>query len=204
VVRLLPRATLRLFTNGSPLTYDAIHWIGLIPPGRLAHLWVSLNESDPEKYHEVMGLDFDKTANRLDVLHSAMADDFPHPVVVSRVTDRMQINVQSSGDAAFLGMCEMRWPRFRRQIIKRDAWIDFTQATDTGGVPVAPCARWWELNITAEGKCALCCMDGEGKYAVGDVATTRLLDIYNQPGLLTRRQLQLSRHGMEPCGRCTY
>lgn len=205
VVERIPAATLRLFTNGSPLTPDNITWIGNIPVGRLEHLWISLNESNPQKYREVMALDFNTTARRLDILHHRVErNEFPHPVVVSRVTDREHIAYASPGDADFEELCSIRWPRFRRQIIKRDAWIDFTNATDVGGVPRTACARWWELNITAEGKAALCCMDGTGEYAIGDIATQSLLEIYNQPYLLDRRALMMSREGIEPCQRCTY
>lgn len=205
IIRCIPKATLRLFTNGSPLTSEHIDWISELPRGRVAHLWISLNESRPETYQQTMGLNFDITCRRLDHLHDVLAGGgFPHPVVISRVTDRERMDTPSVEDARFLSIIKQRWPRFRAQIIKRDAWIDFTTATDVGSVPHTPCGRWWELNVMADCRVALCCMDGTGKYAIGDVSQSSLLDIYNHPHLLARREQQLSRRGINPCERCTY
>lgn len=204
IVSELPKATIRLFTNGTVLTPDNIDWVASLPRGRVAHLWISLNESDPATYRKTMGLHFESVVKRLDQLHDVVAGGgFPHPVVISRVTDREQVQQPSPLDARFTHICKNRWPKFRIQIIKRDAWIDFTDATEKR-VPVSPCARWWELNITADGKAALCCMDGEGDYAIGDVTREPLNQIYNQPHLVTRRSLMLARQGIKPCEQCTY
>lgn len=183
-----PKAVLRLFSNGSALTDT--HILDIAGLKNLAHLWVSLNEVDLQKYEATMGLDFAITTRRLDRLHSI---GFPHPVVISRVGQ----------DEDFAPYVRERWPRFKVAIIKRDAWIDFTSA-ENDVVPDTPCGRWWELNITATGRLSLCCMDAEGKYGFGDVNTQSLLEIYNHPTLKAWREGMGRKSVGAPCNGCTY
>lgn len=183
ICKRLPHSFIRLFTNGSPLTQRHIDWIGKIP--NIVHLWISLNSHKEKEYEQVMSLPFKHTAKRLDNLHR---QDFPHPVVLSKV----------GGDEGFRQYCYDRWPKFKVFIIKKDAWIDYTDAQITQ-VPDRPCARWEELSITSEGKVALCCMD-EGKYSIGDVNKQTMLEVY---------ETLVQRHGhsrleFDPCKRCTY
>ena len=185
----VPKSAIRLFTNGSPLTDKNMD--GVAGVQNVAHLWVSLNTHRPKEYEALMGLDFERTAANLDRLH---ARDFPHEVVVSRVGQ----------DADFAKYVRWRWPKFQVAMIKRDAWIDYTHA-DSDEVPDGPCGRWWELNITATGKAALCCMDSEAAHGFGDVNTQTMLEIYNHPTLKGWRDQALSRLKTgDPCHRCSY
>lgn len=185
----VPKGVLRLFSNGSALTEKNLDGVARL--SRVAHLWVSLNTHRPVEYEQLMGLDFDHTARNLDRLHGR---DFPHPVVVSRV----------GPDDDFVRYVRWRWPKFQVATIKRDAWIDFTNADDPE-VPDAPCGRWWELNIAASGVQALCCMDGEAKYGFGNVYDSTLLELYNHPALKGWRERAASRLTVnEPCNRCSY
>ena len=188
--REIPKARLRIFTNGQALTPDNVAAIADLT--NVEHLWISLNSHDPEEYERLMGLDFDKTTKRLDYLHGAK---FPHKVVLSCV---------GFPNEAFRYYCFERWPNFESVALKRDAWIDYTHAQQAI-VPNTPCSRWWEVNITATGKAALCCMDGEGEYGFGDVNTQTLLEIYNHPTYRSWRENLLSRREVgSPCNRCTY
>jgi radical SAM protein with 4Fe4S-binding SPASM domain len=55
----------------------------------------------------------------------------------------------------------------------------------------------------ASGKVALCCMDGEGKYVVGDVNNSSVLEIYNSPEYRKMRQYSFSRlSAANPCNTC--
>lgn len=184
----VPNAYIRLFTNGSALTDRHIDEVAGLK--RIVHLWVSLNHHDPVEYEKLMGLDFNITTRRLDSLHSR---DFPHPVVVSRV----------GPDQDFVDFVTSRWPKFKVANIKRDAWIDFTNPHDPE-VPETPCGRWWEINITATGKCALCCMDGEARFGFGDVTKQTMLEIYNHPTLRAWRDGMHRKQAGDPCSRCSY
>ncbi len=81
----LPNAKLRLFTNGSPLTEKIIGKIANIK--NVVHLWVSLNEYKKEEYEHTMSLPFDKTIEKLNLLHQQVERGYAHPVVISRVCD---------------------------------------------------------------------------------------------------------------------
>lgn len=104
----------------------------------------------------------------------------------------------------FQRYCAERWPKFGTFVIKKDAWIDYTDP-QFGGVPDTPCVRWFELSILSDGKVSLCCMDGTGKYPIGDVNTQTMLEVYNAPAWRERREKLLSRKQVpEPCNRCSY
>lgn len=184
----VPQGYLRIFSNGSGLIEKHIE--GIAGLERVVHLWISLNSHKPKEYEELMGLDFEQTTRRLDKLHEY---DFPHTVVVSRVGEEKD----------FAKYVHWRWPKFKIAMIKRDAWIDFTNA-DVSEVPETPCGRWWELNITATGKAALCCMDAEARFGFGDINDMTLLELYNHPTLKAWRAGMSRKDAGAPCSGCTY
>ena len=187
----VPQAHIRLFTNGQALTPEKVYEISTLK--RVIHLWVSLNSHIPEEYERLMGLDFEKTAKRLDYLHAV---PFPYPVMLSCV---------GFPNEDFRRYCFDRWPRFQSMAIKKDGWLGFTEAQNHE-VPDATCGRWFELSITSSGVVSHCCMDGEAAYPIGDVRKNTLLEIYNAPLWRERRELMLSRRVLtdSPCSRCTY
>lgn len=210
IVGKCPAATLRLFTNGQPLTVANIDWIAALPVGRLEHLWVSLNSTDPQEYGDLMGLSYAIVERRLDYLHELVATNrFHHPVVVSRVTSFTSgagpDAAVSAGvsDSLFKNTVRQRWPLFTAHLIKRDGWLGYVDPS-SNAVPPTACMRWFELNIMATGQVALCCMDGTGEYTIGDVNTSSLLSVYNNMALVHRRETANTREGIEPCARCTY
>lgn len=207
IIQFVPAASLRIFTNGTPLTVDQIDWIAELPGDRVQHLWVSLNSLDADEYENVMQLPLRIVEKRLDALHAAVSSGhFKHEVVISRVASgRVVTQWQSTDpkDFAFIKEVTRRWPAFFPTLIKRDGWLGYVEPGDKR-IPPRPCARWYELNITATGNAALCCMDGKGEYSVGSVATHKLLEIYNQPHLRKRREFSITRAGIEPCAKCTY
>ncbi len=196
----VPVGVLRLFSNGSALTDANIEAVGKLQ--RVAHLWISLNEVDADAYETTMGLNFAHTTKRLDRLHEAVVGwRFPHQVVVSRVG-----GTEDERDSFSMYAME-RWPKFKSAIIKRDAWIDFTNA-DRDEIPAAPCMRWWELNVIADGTAVTCCMDSGEKpeYFLGNVNAQTLIEIYNSPRAVARRAAS-DRHELDdtsPCARCSY
>lgn len=181
---------LRIFSNGQALTPRKVEEIAKLD--RVTHLWISLNSHIKEEYEALMSLDFDKTVKRLDYLHSTA---FPHPVMLSTV---------GYPNEPFRKYCFDRWPKFQSFAIKRDAWIDFTDSQNSE-VPDSPCGRWFELSIMANGIVSLCCMDGTGKYSIGNVNDSSMLEVYNAPQWRERRDKMLSRKQVDsPCNGCTY
>lgn len=198
-MREVPNAHLRLFSNGSALTEKHIEEVAKLE--RVLHLWVSLNESDPDKYKETMGLDFNRTAMNLDILHSYVEHGaFPHEVMISRVRPAMEIG---EADEEFVSFVNNRWPRFKVTLIKPDGWLgDIPLGSDE--IPDTGCGRWYELSITATGVVSLCCMDGQAQFPIGDVTVESLFEIYNKPAYRERRVKLMSRKAIHPCSTCSY
>jgi hypothetical protein len=195
----LPKAHLRLFTNGSALTTKHIDEVATLE--RVAHLWISLNEHEADAYHALMGLDFARTCRNLDALHDKVeADEFHHPVVVSKVREAKGLTER---DIAFREFVNARWPLFGVHLIKRDGWLGYVEP-GSPEIPDAGCGRWYELSIMATGKVSLCCMDGEGAFSIGDLNTQSLFEVYNGRAYRERRVKNLSRAGISPCSTCTY
>lgn len=192
--RMCPQGKLRLFTNGSMLNVLNISLIKALT--RVEHLWISLNSHDPVSYERIMGLNFYRVTAKLDVLHET--DKFPHPMIISKVSDD---DYRKNDD--FVIYVGQRWPKFIPVVIKRDGWLGYVEPSDPR-VPHRNCSRWFELSVMATGKVALCCMDGTGEHAIGNVNSQTLLDVYNSPGWLSHRSKFAVRQHYSPCNRCTY
>lgn len=191
----LPNASLRLFTNGSPLTEKIIEKISHVQ--NVKHLWISLNESDEQEYEKVMGLPFYKTIEKLDSLHKYVSEGYPHQVTLSRVSDG------SDRDSKFNKFVKDRYPLFDCFLIGRSDWTGQVDVEVFKTVPKTACGRWYEVSIMASGKVALCCMDGEGRYVVGDVNHQSVLEVYNTPNFKKMRQFTFSRLAAAgPCDTC--
>lgn len=192
----IPQASIRLFTNGTPLTAASIASIGEIR--NLEHLWISLNETNESKYELTMGLPFYKTIEKLQLLHSIKSSGYPHEIVISRVADG------SNEDVEFHNFLSKEFPLFKPHLIGRSDWTGQVASVQKN-VPNTACNRWFEISIMASGKVALCCMDGEGKYVIGDVNSSSIYEIYNNPDFKKMRQFSSSRKGASaPCDTCTY
>lgn len=195
----LPNAWITIITNGTALTERNIERLRAVR--NLVYLNVSLNYDNPQEYESVMKLPFERTLRRLDVLHRRkLAGDLPFPVRLTRVSENRL------SDMRFVGWAGDRYPAFEALVANRNDWIGQVD-TDTAmpEVPDVPCHRWFDMSITATGKVAMCCMDGEAKYPKGDVNTCHVLEVYNQPRLRRLREQLVSRREVgEPCNRCTY
>lgn len=195
----LPNAYVSLISNGTALTGRKIDQ--MLKVSRLVYLNISLNFDNAEEYMAVMKLPFDRTLRRLDELHERkLKGDVPFPVRLTRVADG------SAADARYYRWAKQKYPAFEPIVARRNDWIgDVPGGPAAEEVPDAPCHRWFDLSITATGKVAMCCMDGEAKYAKGDVNDHHVLEIYNQPHLRRLREELVSRRvAGDPCNRCTY
>jgi hypothetical protein len=193
----LPNASLRLFTNGSPLTSEVIDKIAELR--NVLHLWVSLNEYEEHPYEKLMGLPFYKTLEKLEILHKKTSENFPHTVTISRVADG------SIRDQNFVSFIKHKFPLFTAFLIGRSDWTGQVETEIQQRILPTGCSRWYEISIMASGKVALCCMDGEGKHVIGDVNTESVLAIYNDPNYRKMRQYSFSRlAAASPCNTCVY
>jgi hypothetical protein len=195
----LPGMRVSLITNGAALIDRQIERLLKVP--RLLYLHVSLNYDNAAEYESVMKLSFERTLSRLDALHErGLAGEIPFPVCLTRVS------CDGPSDRRFVRWTQARFPAFAAAVIPRNDWIGevVTEGALTE-VPDAPCHRWFDLSITATGRVAMCCMDGEAQYPKGDVNTENALAVYNRPWLRELRSTLVSRRKAgSPCERCTY
>lgn len=185
----VPKARIRIFTNGAALTKRKAEELNSIDN---LEMWVSVHEPDPERYKQLLGIEQRHVTANLDMLHET---DFRHPVNILRVGTK--------DGAAFKAWVAERWPNFDPVVVWQSSWLGHT-SPDITEVPDTPCSRWFELSIMANGIVSLCCMDGEGKYAIGDVNTQTMLEVYNTPAWRDRRERLLSRREVDVCKTCTY
>ena len=177
-------AVIRLFSNGSTLSLRNIQRIAEID--RMPQLNISLNEYRPDKYKSLMNLDFEHTAKNIDVLHNT---DVPYQVVLSTV---------GFPNEDFRRYCFDRWPKFDSVALRDGGWLGFSDVSYE--IPDTNCGRWWELSIMANGIASLCCMDGEGKYGMGDTNNETLLEIYAK--YRHWREGMSRKDAGDPCNRC--
>lgn len=194
----LPNAAINLITNGAAVTDANIARLASLDNVNYVH--VSLNFCDPAEYEAIMKIPFERTIRRLDALHEAtVAGTIRFPVRLTRVSGT------AASDRQFIEWCAKRYPRFPAMIALRNDWIGEVPGALAGSVPDVPCHRWFDLSVTATGKVALCCMDGDARYPKGDVRDEHALAIYNRPHLLElRTRLVSRREAGDPCRRCTY
>ena len=199
--RMLPNAQLSLVTSAAPLTEAKALQLNQVV--NLQYLWLSVHESDPEAYTRLMQLPWERTAQRLQMLHRLKQEgQIFYPVVLARVGDG------SAADQDFLDWGQHHYPLFKTGVYQRGDWLRQVSGEQVAGVsPDAPdisCLRWFELSITATGQVAQCCMDGQAEWPLGDVSQQHVLEVYNQAAYRRRRELALSRRGISPCGSCSF
>lgn len=195
----LPNADISIISNASPLTEKKIDQLRAVR--NVSYLHISLNYDNVEEYESVMKMPFERTLQRLDLLHQRkQRGDLAFPVRLTRVSDSLL------SDSRFYEWAQARYPAFQIRIIPRNDWLGEVVPEDgANDVPDVSCHRWFDMSITVTGKVAMCCMDGSVRYPKGDVTKAHVLDIYNQPHLRRlREQLVSRREAGDPCNRCTY
>jgi len=191
----LPNAQLRVYSNGyalSPKRIDELCGMGI------DHLYISLNTLNPEKYQAIMGFKLDRTLDNVKYL----ADSSRRNKVARKITLRMtrmdDTTLEEQDD----------FKRFCDQLGVRCFIVGlFNYKGDVSSslpIPQYACEHITRLDILSSGKVALCCMDQEGAYSLGDVTNHSVLEVFR--GEASRRYQDLHRQGrraeIEPCGKC--
>jgi len=193
----LPNASVSLTSNATPITERTLDRLSGYPD--LQYLWISFNDHRRDAYEKAMALPFDRTIDRLDMIHRRKAEgSFGIRVVLSRVGDG------SSVDREFPEWVKTNYPLFDSWIFPRGEWLGQVASTSSVSPPNVGCIRWFDLSITATGIVAHCCMDGNAEHPIGDVTKSHLLEIYNHPEYRKLRESALSRLEAEPCRSCNF
>ncbi len=193
----LPHAQISLVTNGTRLTDVLLARIARLR--NVAYLWISVNACQAQDYQRLMKLDFNETVARLRTIQrEKQSGDFAHKVVISRVMDG------SEADEQFLQWGKQEFPEFETGLLPRQNWIGQIESAKTlAEVPRLPCKRWFGLSILANGVATMCCMDGRGEWALGDIAATDLASLYNSATWRAVRKSALDRLDTAGCRACT-
>lgn len=195
----LPSASIVLITNGAAMTDRSLE--RLLACKNIERVSISLNDHRPDHYEGLMKIPFSRTIERMRALHALVErGECKFEVLVTRVIDG------SAADILFREWVRAEFPRFQVGLAPRNDWIgQMDLETSADAVPDVGCNRWFMMSITATGKVALCCMDGEEKYVVGDASQQHILDIYNLPSYRVMRETLDSRKAAAPpCNGCTY
>lgn len=199
VERRLPSAQIRLISNGS--TISEKHIDRLARARNISELSLSLNDHRPQEYQTLMRLPFARTFARLQAIHRRYAaGDLRFRVRITRVADGTAV------DTEFVRWVQHEFPRFEVSFIPTNDWIGTVDVpASSGGIPEIGCNRWFTMSITATGKVAICCMDGNETHIIGDTTTQNVLDIYNAPSYRALREKARTRlEAGPPCNTCTY
>jgi tetratricopeptide (TPR) repeat protein len=192
----LPQAALTLTSNATPITARSLDQLEAVR--NIGYLWISFNDHRPAEYERTMKLPYQRTIERLDLIHRRKAAGrLPFVIVLSRVGD------DSADDQAFRDWCQQHYPLFGCSVFQRGGWLGQVD-TEIGAVPEVGCMRWFELSITATGTVAHCCMDGQAQWPIGDAGRQHVLEIYNNPAYRRLREHTAKRQDAAPCNTCTF
>ena len=191
----LPRTKLRVYSNGyalSPKRIDELCGLGI------DHLYISLNTLNPEKYKNIMGFNLARTLDNVKYL----TDGARRSKVARKITLRMtrMDDTTLEEQVQFKKFCDEQHVRcFIVGLFNYKGDI-----TSPLPVPTYACEHITRLDILSSGKVALCCMDQEGAYSLGDVNNHSVLEVFR--GEESRRYQEMHRSGrrteIAPCGSC--
>lgn len=197
VERRLPNAKIMLTSNSTPITEKKL--LDLSRYRNIDHLWISFNDHRREHYEKSMRLPYGRTIQRLDLIHRIKASGaFKPRVVLSRVGNG------SPADGEFVAWVKGTYPLFDAFVFPRGDWLGRAGGAGSSMVPNVGCVRWFELSIMATGVVAHCCMDGLGEFAIGDVNSDHVLDVYNSQDFRRLREAAASRLEVSPCRSCGF
>lgn len=191
---LLPSASVHINTNGTALTRDMLDKLLALKIGALS---ISLNDHRPLPYQELMDLSFTRTLGAIEMVEVFRAEGrVPFPLGLTRAGDG------TATDGEFLDWCAEHYPAWGHYVSPPFAWLGDKPVSDD--VPNIGCTHWYDLTIRADGRVSWCCLDGHVKHARGDIASTPLREIYNDPDWRKLRTDVINRHAVPQCASCTH
>ncbi len=191
----LPATKLRLYTNGfamTPARIDEMQGLGI------DHLFISLNTLDPAKYEGLMGLRLERTLKNIDYLVEGARRDRIAREITVRMTRAKDTTAED--EERFKAFCKER--QVNCMIVGLFNYLG--EINSDLPVPSFPCEHVTRLDVLSSGVVTLCCMDADGKFSLGDLRTSSLLDVYNGPRASEYRDMHRAgrRKQIPPCGTC--
>lgn len=184
----LPNSNVVFYTNGSLFSE---HLIKELASTKVSEITISFHHGNKADYEAELGIEFEKTVASM----HRIIDANLCPVKILRVTDG-----DSAKDACFLEFCAKEFPGTVAGCAGRFNWKGDIQTHETPILDII-CPRHSSMCILVDGRVALCCMDQNGDYSIGDTKRASLLDIYNGEKALNYRKK--TKRENQPCDRCT-
>ncbi len=196
--RELPGVKIVIYTNGALLTADKLQKLAAVKDIDVMNF--SLNGIDAADYHERVGLNFEKTvANIKEFLRLNRELNFVREVCVASVEPGNGSKAQDKAyNDAFTRFCHANFPGVQVKIGYKYNWL--SRVFSLRRFRNIFCPRLKAMIVLANGLVALCCMDMEGEFILGNAQERSLLDIYN--GILAREYRHHRKAHMVPCRTC--
>ncbi|MBF0485527.1 MAG: radical SAM protein [Candidatus Omnitrophica bacterium] len=194
----LPAAGIVVFTNGFLLDEERAEKLSRIRNIRLINF--SLNGFEPLDYKRRVGLDFKRVvANIKNVLRLNSERKFAENIIVASVEHGKEDKVGNKiYNDSFCVFCRQNFPGAEIKVGYKYNYI--SRIFSFRGFKDIHCQRLKNMVVLANGLVALCCMDMEGEYILGNANDRSLLDIYN--GALAREYRKNKKSRMLPCRFC--
>lgn len=201
----LPQAALTIFTNFNVVHRNFFEDLAQIKNIQLFN--VSFNAANKEEYESAMKIDFARTVKNLKTLMKKNRKEkfFASPVLLSRVSSPSDL----SADGRYADECARLFDTFTAgedflaQVKSRTNWLGSLGGDQSNLPNELPCNAWFDINIFCDGTVPHCCMDATGKYSIGDVKTSSVLEIYNDDKFRFMRERLTIREGVHPCNTCS-
>lgn len=196
--RELPGVKISFYTNGALLTEEKAERLSRIRDIDVINF--SLNGFEAADYKERVGLNFEKTvANIKGCLRLNQERKFARAIVLASVERGKEDKREDKAyNDAFTRFCRENFPGAEVKIGYKYNWLariaSFRKFRDIH------CPRLNGMIVLTNGLVALCCMDMEGEYILGNANERSLLDIYNAP--LAREYRYNRKSRMVPCRTC--
>lgn len=186
----LPGIAIDFFTNGSLFSPKMIEEM---QGCQVRSFNVSLHHSTKEDYEAELGINFEKTIASI------------HRLIDAGLGKVNILRVPASPDTEknkrFTDFCRSEFPGVHASISYRYNWKgDIASFQDYASTLDIICPRHLSMTITVSGEVALCCLDQNADYSLGNIHKNSLLEIYNGEKAAKFRS-QTKRHN-QPCDHC--
>lgn len=186
----LPGVPIDFFTNGSLFTDSLLH---SLRGASVRSFNVSLHHRQKADYENELGINFEKTLESI------------HRLIDAKIGFVRLLRVPAKDDpdanAAFIEFCATEFRGIPVGISYRYNWKgDIASFQDYERTLDIICPRHSSMTITVNGEVALCCLDQNADYSLGNIHKNTLLEIYNGEKAAAYRS-KTKRHS-KPCSTC--
>jgi hypothetical protein len=194
----LPGVGIVVYTNGSLLDEERVEKLSRIKDIRIINF--SLNAFEPEDYRKRVGLDFERVVKNIKHTIQLNAEcKFADKIVIASVEHGNEDRAENKRyNDAFCRFCAENFLGVEVKVGYKYNYL--SRIFSARRFRDIYCPRVRNIFVLANGLVALCCMDMEGEYIMGNANERSLLDIFN--GALAREYRYHRKSHMLPCRSC--